>query len=181
LGGIGERVGVAERWVDVLLNCAPALKPRIQQHLAHSRKIHIAEPKFAENALPARIVKAGTVGNHIGLHRRVDVFEMHVTDAVDMALHKGHRIKAGIGVVAGVEADLQDTLVHLIQQPFQLRLKIHEATSMGVNANRQSVLFCTHLRDVSDAVAIGPIRPGPFVRLRRRVLLWARGAVKSSR
>jgi Ni,Fe-hydrogenase III large subunit len=33
-----------------------------------------------------------------------------------MALHEGHRIEAGIGVVAGVEADLQDALVDLIQK-----------------------------------------------------------------
>ena len=75
-----------------------------------------------------------------------------------MAAHKGHGVKARIGMVPGVKADFQDLFVHLIQQPLKFRLKVDEACGMGVDADGKAVFLGPELGDLRDAVAEG----GPF-------------------
>ncbi len=72
-----------------------------------------------------------------------------------MAPHEGHRIEARIGMVAGVEADLQDALVDLVQQTLQFRLEVDEAGGVGMDADGQAILLGPQLCDRCDTVAKG--------------------------
>ena len=97
-----------QRRIAILLHRAPPLEPVVEQDLAHRLELHIALPEIAENALPTGLIAPGALGDDIRLHHRVDVLEMHVGNAVHVPRHKGHRVEPGIGVMPGIETDLQD-------------------------------------------------------------------------
>ena len=82
---------------------------------------------------------------------------MHIADAPNMAAHKGDRVKPGIGMVAGVKADLQKIRVDLAQEPLQFRLEIHETRRMGMDPHGQPVIGA-HLGDLAKPLHKG----GPF-------------------
>ena len=80
---------------------------------------------------------------------------MHVGNATDVFLHEGHRIETGIGMVAGVETDLEDLVVDLVQQALQLGFEIHEAGGVGVDAHRQAVFLAADPGAFRDPVTKG--------------------------
>ena len=90
----------SSRRVAVLFDRAPAVEARVEQHLPHGGEIHVALAEVAEDALPAGVIEPGAVRDGARLHHRVDVLEMHVGNATDMAAHEGHGVEARIGMVA---------------------------------------------------------------------------------
>ena len=155
--GVVHRAHV-QRGVAVLLDGAPAGEARVEEYPPHRGKVDVSVTEIAEDPLAAGIIEAGARRDHPRLHRRVDILEVHVADPPDMARHEGDRVEAGVGMVPGVEADLQDVLVHLVQEPLQLRLEVDEAGGMGVDADGQAVVFRAHAGHGRDPVA----KRGPF-------------------
>mmetsp|Transcript_7399 Transcript_7399/g.12465 ORF Transcript_7399/g.12465 Transcript_7399/m.12465 type:complete len:317 (-) Transcript_7399:1155-2105(-) len=167
---VGPRVFQRGAWhgrITVLLDRAPSLEPCIQQALADGGKINIALPQVTEDALPAGGVEIGALGDDICLYNRVYIFEMHIGNTAHVPIHERHRVKACIAVMAGVETDFQNLFIHLVQQAFQFRLKVHEARRMGMDAHGQAVFFGPHFGNGCNAVAVR--RPLCLVHLLRLV------------
>ncbi len=73
---------------------------------------------------------------------------------MDMAPHEYDRIKAGIGMVASIDAYLQQALIHLVKKAFHLGLEIDKPRCMWVDAHSEAVIgpeFC----DSPDALDKG--------------------------
>lgn len=63
-------------------------------------------------------------------------------------------------MVAGIETDLENLIINLIQQPLELRFEVDETACVGVDAYRQSVFFHTYTSHGRQPVAEGrPFRP----------------------
>ena len=83
--------------------------------MADFLEVHLPLAQVTENPIPAGLIEIGPVGNGLAFDLRVDVLEMHVGDAVHVLLHEIHWVEARIDGVPGVEADLEDGFVHLVQ------------------------------------------------------------------